>query len=101
MLDTQTADDLEQQLTHVDSLDELQAFVAATSQALEESPTEPITTQRGSRAVGGLERLLAGIREKLETLAAEEGAASYQLGVSGGTTGLSVTVSVTYTTDPS
>jgi hypothetical protein len=101
MLDKQAADDLEHRLDRVDSLDELQALVAATSQALEEPPTEPIATQRGSRAVGGLERLLAGIREKLETLAAEEGASSYQLSVSGGTTGLSVTVSVTYTTDAS
>jgi hypothetical protein len=97
MLDTQTADHLEQRLSRVESLDELQAFVAATSRELEEPETEPIDAQREERVVGGLERLLAGIRERLETLAAEEGAESYQLSVAGGTTGLSVTVSVSYT----
>ena len=97
MLDTQTTDHLEQRLNSVDSLDELQAFVAATSRQLEEPSTKPIDTQREERVIGGLERLLGGIREKLETLAAEEGAESYQLSVAGGTTGLSVTVTVSYT----
>ncbi|MDG5819319.1 hypothetical protein [Natronococcus sp. A-GB7] len=101
MLDTQTTDHLEQRLGRVESLDELQAFVAATSRALDEPSAEPIDVQREERVIGGLERLLAGIREKLETLAAEEGAESYQLSVAGGTTGLSVTVSVSYTSgDP-
>lgn len=99
MLDDETTDYLEQRLNDVDTLNELQAYVAATSSLMQEPPSEPIDTVGEERVMGGMERWLSSLRAKLETLAAEEGADDYGLGISAGTTGLSITISVTYQTD--
>lgn len=96
MIDDRSVDYLEMRLEDVESIAELQAYVAATSNIWEEPPSEPVDTVGEKRVMGGLEKWLAALRTKLADLAEREGAKDYQLAVSAGTTGLSVTVSVTY-----
>jgi hypothetical protein len=94
-MDEETLEILEKGLEDIDTIDEMQAYIVFASEFLDEPELE-LADHDSSRLMDRFHSWIGSIRDKMSELAEEEAADSYSISVSGGMTGVSVSLSVTY-----
>lgn len=96
-MDEETFQILEKGLEDINTIDEMQAYIVFASEFLDD-PEFELADDDSSRLMDRLQSWIGSIRTKMSELAEDQDADSYNISVSGGMTGVSISLSVTYDT---